>query len=61
MLASGLGSGPALTFLLGSVGMCLPTVIMSRAILTPRVTYTYIPFWITFTMISGVAFQLTLG
>jgi uncharacterized membrane protein YraQ (UPF0718 family) len=60
VLATGLGSGPALTFLLGSVGMCLPTVIMSRAILTPRVTYTYVPFWIAFTIVSGLVFQLTL-
>lgn len=60
VLATGLGSGPALTFLLGSVGMCLPTVIMSRAILTPRVTYTYVPFWIAFTILSGLLFQLTL-
>jgi uncharacterized protein len=61
VLATGLGSGPALTFLLGSVGMCLPTVIMSRAILTPRVTYTYVPFWIAFTILSGLVFQLALG
>ena len=61
VLATGLASGPALTFLLGSVGMCLPTVIMSRAVLTPRVTYTYVPFWIAFTILSGVVFQLTLG
>lgn len=60
VLATGLGFGPALTFLLGSVGMCLPTVIMSRAILTPRVTYAYVPFWIAFTILSGVLFQLTL-
>jgi uncharacterized protein len=61
VLATGLGSGPALTFLLGSVGMCLPTVIMSRAILTPRVSYTYVPFWIAFTILSGFVFQLALG
>lgn len=61
VLATGLGRGPALTFLLGSVGMCLPTVIMSRAILTPRVTCTYVPFWIAFTIVSGAAFQLAVG
>lgn len=61
VVATGLGPGPALTFLLGSVGMCLPTVIMSRAILTPRVTYTYVPFWIAFTILSGLLFQLALG
>ena len=61
VLATGVGSGPALTFLLGSVGMCLPTVIMSRAVLTPRVTYAYVPFWIAFAILSGVTFQLALG
>lgn len=61
VLASGLGPGPALTFLMGSVGMCLPTVVMSRAILTPRVTNVYIPFWITFTITAGMAFQMLAG
>ena len=61
VLASGLGSGPALTFLLGSVGMCLPTVVMSRAVLTPRITYIYIAFWITFAITAGIAFQLALS
>jgi hypothetical protein len=36
-------------------------VILSRAVLTPRVTYTYLPFWIAFSILSGVAFQLALA
>lgn len=47
--------------MLGSVGVCLPTVIMSRAILTPRVTITYVQFWIVFTIVSGAVFQLAVG
>ncbi|MGH2386436.1 MAG: permease, partial [Candidatus Limnocylindria bacterium] len=36
LLGHGLGSGPALTFLLGSVGTCVPTMIMSRKIVGQR-------------------------
>jgi hypothetical protein len=32
LLAAGLGPGPSLTFLLGSVGTCVPTLLMSRGI-----------------------------
>ncbi len=61
VLASGVAPGPALTFLLGAVGMCLPTVVMSRGVLTPRVTYAYVTFWITFAILAGVAFQALSG
>jgi uncharacterized membrane protein YraQ (UPF0718 family) len=61
VLVSGLGPGPALTFLLGSVGMCLPTVVMSRAVLTPRVTTVYVAFWVTFAIIAGLTFQTITG
>ncbi len=57
VLASGVAPGPALTFLLGAVGMCLPTVVMSRAVLAPRVTYVYVAFWIAFVILAGVTFQ----
>jgi uncharacterized membrane protein YraQ (UPF0718 family) len=57
VLAAGVAPGPALTFLLGSVGMCLPTVVMSRGVLAPRVTYAYIAFWITFAIATGITFQ----
>jgi hypothetical protein len=33
--------------------MCRPTVITSRPILTTRVTYTYVPDSIAFTILSG--------
>ena len=61
VLASGVAPGAALTFLLGAVGMCLPTVVMSRGVLTPRVTYVYVSFWITFVILAGVAFQALNG
>jgi uncharacterized membrane protein YraQ (UPF0718 family) len=60
VLATGVAPGPALTFLLGAVGMCLPTVVMSRGVLTPRVTYVYVAYWITFVILAGIAFQTIL-
>lgn len=61
VLASGVAPGAALTFLLGAVGMCLPTVVMSRGVLAPRVTYFYLAYWITFVIIAGVIFQALTG
>ena len=61
VLASGVAPGAALTFLLGAVGMCLPTVVMSRGVLTPRVTYVYVASWITFAIIAGAAYQALIG
>jgi uncharacterized protein len=61
VLASGVAAGPALTFLLGSVGLCLPTVVMSRAVLAPRVAPVYLAFWITWVVLAGAAFQLLSG
>jgi uncharacterized membrane protein YraQ (UPF0718 family) len=57
LVASGVAAGPALTFLLGAVGMCLPTVAISRGVLAPRVTYLYIAFWIAFVIVAGATFQ----
>jgi hypothetical protein len=41
--------------------MCLPTVVMSRAVLTPRVTNFYVAFWIAFTILAGLTFQTIAG
>jgi uncharacterized protein len=57
LVATGVAPGPALTFLLGAVGMCLPSVVMSRGVLAPRVTYVYVAFWTAFAILSGVIFQ----
>jgi len=58
LLATGLGPGPAFTFLMGSVGTCVPTILMSRGILGKRATYFYVGFWIAFAIVAGLAFQL---
>jgi uncharacterized membrane protein YraQ (UPF0718 family) len=57
LLATGLGQGPALTFLLGSVGTCVPTLLMSRGILGVRATAFYFAFWIVFAVSVGIAYQ----
>jgi uncharacterized membrane protein YraQ (UPF0718 family) len=61
LLATGLGTGPAFTFLMGSVGTCVPTILMSRGILGRRATYFYVGFWILFAIAAGIAFQLLTG
>jgi uncharacterized membrane protein YraQ (UPF0718 family) len=57
LLASGLAPGPALTFLLGSVGTCIPTMLMARRVIGTRATGVYIVYWVAFTVVSGLAFQ----
>lgn len=61
LLGHGLGAGPALTFLLGSVGTCVPTMIMSRRIVGRRTTAVYVAFWLAFAIASGVLYQLASG
>ena len=61
LLAAGLGPGPSLTFLLGSVGTCVPTLLMSRGILGERATAFYLAFWIVFAISVGAAYQALVG
>lgn len=56
LTSTGLGAGPAFTFLLGSVGTCIPTVLMSRGIVGSRATYFYLFFWIAFALAAGIVF-----
>ncbi len=58
LLAVGLGAGPALTFMLGSVGTCIPTVLMAQKVIGKRTTVFYILFWFVFVVVSGLLFQL---
>lgn len=54
----GLGPGPSLTFLLGSVGTCIPTMLMSRNVIGRRATVGYVVFWFLFAIGSGALFQI---
>lgn len=61
LIARGLGPGPALTFLLGSVGTCIPTVLMARKIIGRRATVFYFAYWFVFAIGSGILFQTSLA
>ena len=53
LLKMGLGVGPAFTFLMGSVGTCLPTIIMAQKIIGKRAVLLYTLSWFVFAMGSG--------
>jgi uncharacterized membrane protein YraQ (UPF0718 family) len=57
LVARGLDPGPSLTFLLGSVGTCIPTILMARKIIGDRATALYAVFWFAFVIVAGVLFQ----
>lgn len=52
----GLGPGPALTFMLGAVGTCIPTMLMARQLLGRRAMYVYAGAWFTLAIAAGVVF-----
>ena len=55
-LSVGLAPGPAFTFLLGSVGTCLPTMFMANGIIGRRATVLYAAGWFAFAIGAGVLF-----
>ncbi len=57
----GLGPGPAFTFLLGSVGTCIPTMIMSQKLIGRRGLPVYAAFWLLFALGAGLLFGLLAG
>jgi uncharacterized protein len=57
LLKLGLGPGPTFTFLLGSVGTCIPTIIMAQKIIGRRPMVVYIIFWIVFAVTAGILFE----
>lgn len=59
LITLGLGQGPAMTFLLGSVGTCIPTFIMAQKVIGRRPMFLYVGYWFIFALISGIVFQLT--
>lgn len=58
LLKLGLGAGPSFAFLLGSVGTCIPTMIMAQKIIGKKPTLFYIIEWFVFTICSGLLFAL---
>ena len=57
LLNIGLGQGPALTFLLGSVGTCIPTILMAQKVIGRRPTFVYVAGWFVFVIVSGLMFS----
>lgn len=57
LTTAGLGPGPAFTFLLGSVGTCVPTILMTRKLIGPAFTRLYVGFWFLFAIGSGLLFE----
>jgi uncharacterized membrane protein YraQ (UPF0718 family) len=53
LIQKGLGVGPAFTFLLGSVGTCIPTMIMARKIIGSRAMIFYATYWFAFVVVAG--------
>lgn len=58
LLKLGLGPGPAFTFLLGSVGTCIPTMIMSQKLIGRRGLLVYAAWWLFFSLAAGLLFSL---
>lgn len=58
LLKLGLGKGPAFSFLLGSVGTCIPTMLMAQKVIGKRQVLIYVIYWFIFAVASGLIFSL---
>ena len=56
----GFGFGPAFAFLLGSVGTCIPTLMMAPKVIGKRPTVLYFIYWLLFALASGLIFDLIM-
>jgi hypothetical protein len=61
LLRLGLGPGPTLTFLLGAVGTCLPTLIVSARIIGRRTTLVVAAAWFVFSIGAGALYEVIAG
>jgi len=57
LMKLGLGRGPAFAFLLGSVGTCIPTMIMSQKLIGRRGLMVYAAWWVLFAFSAGILFS----
>ena len=57
LLTLGLSNGAAMTFLLGAVGTCIPTLFMARKVIGKVPSTLYITYWLPFAFLSGFLFQ----
>lgn len=61
LLKLGAGPGPAFTFLLSSVGTCLPTIAMSRKIIGTAATTLYVVAWLILAVGGGLVMEWFVG
>ena len=57
LIALGLAKGPALTFLLGAVGTCIPTLLFAQKILGKKPMLIYAAYWSIYAPLCGVLFS----
>jgi uncharacterized membrane protein YraQ (UPF0718 family) len=57
LLSLGLAKGPALTFLLGAVGTCIPTLLFAQKILGKKPMWLYAAYWSIYAPLCGVIFN----
>ena len=53
LIKTGVGIGPAFTFMLGAVGTCIPTIAMAPRIIGKTATYVYVGAWLLLAMGGG--------
>lgn len=58
LLKLGIGIGPAFTFLLASVGTCIPTIAMAPRIIGWAATTAYVIAWLVLTIGGGLLVQV---
>jgi uncharacterized membrane protein YraQ (UPF0718 family) len=61
LLTLGVRVGPAMTFMLGALGTCIPTILMTQKIIGKKATLIYVLYWFIFAMASGWVFQAVSG
>ncbi|CAN5748884.1 hypothetical protein BH09VER1_BH09VER1_11810 [soil metagenome] len=61
LVAMGVGTGPAFTFMQASVGTCLPTIMMLPKLIGIKLTVVYLVFWLAYSVGSGILVGWTLS
>jgi len=57
LLSKGVSAGPAFTFMLGSVGTCIPTIAIAFRLLGKKPTWSYLAAWAIFALGAGLLFS----
>lgn len=57
LISLGLAKGPALTFLLGAVGTCIPTLLFAQKLLGKKSMLIYAAYWSIYAPLCGIVFS----